>query len=111
MSIDSWVIVSCWFNKSGNQIGNRLNGSNSYTPVNDYDNSLQTNQELRLMRNRASQELDGRLAEFIAYAAIPGRSGTDLTELEKAEGYLAWKWGLVNNLPSSHPYKNSPPTA
>ena len=26
----------------------------AFTPVNDYDNSLQTNQELRLMRNRSS---------------------------------------------------------
>ena len=110
VSIDNWVIVSCWFNKTGNQIGNRLNGSNAYTPVNDYDNSLQTNQELRLMRNRASQELDGRLAEFFAVAAIPGTGGTDLTDLEKGEGYLAWKWGLVNLLPSGHPYKNNPPT-
>jgi len=23
----------------------------------------------------------------------------------KAEGYLAWKWGLVSNLPVNHPYK------
>lgn len=110
VSIDNWVIVSCWFNKTGNQIGNRLNGSNAYTPVNDYDNSLQTNQELRLMRNRASQELDGSLAEFFAVADIPGTGGTDLTDLEKGEGYLAWKWGLVNLLPSGHPYKNNPPT-
>ena len=110
VSIDNWVIVSCWFNKTGNQIGNRVNGSNAYTPVNDYDNSLQTNQELRLMRNRASQELDGRLAEFFAVADIPGTGGTDLTDLEKGEGYLAWKWGLVNLLPSGHPYKNNPPT-
>ena len=110
VSIDTWVIVSCWFNKTGNQIGNRLNGSNAYTPVNDYDNSLQTNQELRLMRNRSSQELDGRLAEFFAVAAIPGTGGTDLTDLEKGEGYLAWKWGLVGLLPSGHPYKNNPPT-
>jgi hypothetical protein len=110
VSIDNWVIVSCWFNKTGNQIGNRVNGSNAYTPVNDYDNSLQTNQELRLMRNRASQELDGRLAEFFAVADIPGTGGTDLTDLEKGEGYLAWKWGLVNLFPSGHPYKNNPPT-
>jgi len=27
----------------------------------------------------------------------------------KVEGYLAWKWGLVANLPSGHPYKNLPP--
>lgn len=110
VSIDNWVIVSCWFNKTGNQIGNRVNGSNAYTPVNDYDNSLQTNQELRLMRNRASQELDGRLAEFFAVADIPGTGGTDLTDLEKGEGYLAWKWGLVGLLPLGHPYKNNPPT-
>jgi len=110
VSIDNWVIVSCWFNKTGNQIGNRVNGRNAYTPVNDYDNSLQTNQELRLMRNRSSQELDGRLGEFFAVADIPGNGGTDLTDLEKGEGYLAWKWGLVNLLPSEHPYKNNPPT-
>lgn len=28
---------------------------------------------------------------------------------QRLEGYLAWKWGLVANLPSGHPYKNSPP--
>ena len=56
------------------------------------------------------EELDGKLGEFIAYASMPGTSGTDMTHLEKAEGYLAHKWGLTNSLPSSHPYKNSPPT-
>jgi len=28
---------------------------------------------------------------------------------EKAEGYLAWKWGMQANLPSAHPYKTSAP--
>ena len=28
---------------------------------------------------------------------------------QKVEGYLAWKWGLVANLPVSHPYKIKPP--
>lgn len=27
---------------------------------------------------------------------------------QKIEGYLAWKWGLQANLPSTHPYKNNP---
>ena len=31
------------------------------------------------------------------------------TERQQVEGYLAWKWGLVSNLPSNHPYKNAPP--
>ena len=29
---------------------------------------------------------------------------------QKLEGYLAWKWGLVANLPSDHPYKLAPPS-
>ena len=28
---------------------------------------------------------------------------------QKIEGYLAHKWGLADNLPSNHPYKNSAP--
>ena len=108
---NNWHVVACWFNKSGNQIGVRVDGSNAFTPVNDYDNSLQTNQELRLMRNRASQELDGKMGEFFAVANIPGTSGTDISTLEKAEGYLAHKWGLTGSLPSSHPYKTSAPTS
>ena len=106
---NQYHIVACWFNKSGNQIGVRVDGTNAFTPVNDYDNSLSTNQELRLMRNRASVELDGKLAEFFAVADIPGTSGTDISTLEKAEGYLAHKWGLESSLPSSHPYKTSAP--
>jgi hypothetical protein len=106
---NQYHVVACWFNKSGNQIGVRVDGTNAFTPVNDYDNSLQTNQQLRLMRNRSSQELDGKLGEFFAVANIPGTSGTDLTHLTKAEGYLAHKWGLESSLPSSHPYKTSAP--
>jgi len=106
---NQYHIVACWFNKSGNQIGVRVDGSNAFTPVNDYDNSLSTNQELRLMRNRSSQELDGKLGEFFAVADIPGTSGTDISTLEKAEGYLAHKWGLKSSLPSAHTYKTSAP--
>ena len=42
----------------------------------------------------------GGLGEFIV---IFGQ----LNELDRyqIEGYLAWKWGLVGNLPPSHPYK------
>lgn len=33
-----------------------------------------------------------------------------LSDRQKLEGYLAWKWGTVINLDPSNPYKNSPPT-
>ena len=109
ITMDNWHIVVAIFNKTGNQISQRVDGANAFTPVNDYDNSLSTNQELRLMRNRASQELDGQLAEFFAVAGLPGTGGTDITDVEKAEGYLAHKWGVTSVLPSDHPYKSSAP--
>ena len=105
-----WYIVACYFNKTGNQIGLRFDGrNNTFSPVNDYDNSLQTNQQLRLMRNRSGVHLNGRLAEFFAVADLPGTGGTDMSTIEKAEGYLAHKWGRTSALQLSHPYKNSPP--
>lgn len=39
----------------------------------------------------------------------PATGGTDITEFQKAEGYLAHKWGLTGNLPSDHPFKNVSP--
>ena len=103
---NQWYIVACYFNKTGNQIGMRFDGrTNSFSPVNDYDNSIQTNQELRLMRNRASVELQGKMAEFFCVADLPGTGSTDMTTIEKAEGYLAHKWGHTSALDTSHPYK------
>lgn len=32
-----------------------------------------------------------------------------LSNAQKMEGYLAWKWGIQSGLPSGHPYKNAPP--
>ena len=61
------------------------------------------------MRNRASVELDGKMAEFFAVADIPGTGGTDISTLQKAEGYLAHKWGLTGSLPAGHPYKTTHP--
>ena len=107
---NQWHIVAVFFNKTGNQIGVRVDGENAFTPVNDYDNSLQTNQQLRIMRNRSSQRLDAKLGEFFAVADLPGTGGTDMSTIEKAEGYLAHKWGRTSALPSDHPYKNTAPT-
>ena len=107
-SMDNWHIVVAIFNKTGNRIQVRLNGS-FVVNVSDYDNSIQTSQELRLMRNRGSVHLDGRVAEFFSVKDIPGTGGTDISDVEKAEGYLAHKWGLTANLPVTHPYKSSAP--
>ena len=106
---NTWVIIGVIFNKTGNQIAVRVDGDNAFTPVNDYDNSVQTNQDVRIMRNRANERINGRMAEFFMVADVPGTGGTDISEFEKAEGYLAHKWGLTSSLPVSHPYKSSAP--
>ena len=108
-SNNTWRILGVFFNKAGNQIGARINGANAFTPVNDYDNSLTPNLDLRIMRNRTSVRMDGKMAEFFSVADVPGTGGTDISTFEKAEGYLAHKWGLTSSLPASHPYKSSAP--
>ena len=109
ISSNTWVIVSTVFNKTGNQIFSRLNGTLN-TDVDPYSNNMNTTvSDLRLMRNRAGVKLDGRMAEYFHVAAIPGTGGTDISDVEKAEGYLAHKWGLTGSLPIGHPYKNSAP--
>ena len=109
VSLDAFHIVGTIFNKTGNQISTRVDGANAFTPVNDYDNKISQNQDVRIMRNRANEKMDGRLAEFFVVGALPGTGGTDITEFQKAEGYLAHKWGLTGNLPSDHPFKNVSP--
>jgi hypothetical protein len=37
-------------------------------------------------------------------------SGTDTTDRQLVEGYLAWKWGLEGDLDAGHPYKSAAPT-
>jgi len=59
----------------------------------------------RIGTNRAnSVRLDHKNGELVfVLGAISD------TDRQRMEGYLAWKWGLVANLPVSHPYKIAPP--
>lgn len=46
----------------------------------------------------------GYVGEIIAYP-----SGLSDNNRQKVEGYLAWKWGIQEQLPNNQPYKNAPP--
>jgi hypothetical protein len=48
-----------------------------------------------------------RIGEMICGAKSSGSYAT--SDREKLEGYLAHKWGLESNLPSTHPYRYSAP--
>ncbi len=49
--------------------------------------------------------LNGSIKEIIV------ADGCSDSDVQKIEGYLAWKWGLEGNLDAGHPYKNAAPTA
>jgi hypothetical protein len=51
-----------------------------------------------------AQGWSGHICETILYTGNVGA-----TQRQKIEGYLAWKWGLVGNLPATHPFKLFPP--
>jgi hypothetical protein len=53
--------------------------------------------------------MSGKMAEFFSVADVPGTGIINIDNFEKAEGYLAHKWGLTSSLPVSHPYKSSAP--
>lgn len=48
--------------------------------------------------------LNGVVGEILVYL-----TSMTVSQRQQIEGYLAWKWGLVALLPSTHPYKNAPP--
>jgi len=48
--------------------------------------------------------INGYIAEIFASNSLWSTS-----DRQKAEGYLAWKWGLEGDLPIGHPYKSAPP--
>ncbi len=53
----------------------------------------------------ASEQFNGILNEIVVYF-----SELSVIQTQQLEGYLAWKWNLQANLPSTHPYKSSPIT-
>lgn len=44
----------------------------------------------------------GHICEVLLYNRL-----LTTREIQRVEGYLAWKWGLQTSLPSTHPYRNT----
>ena len=47
--------------------------------------------------------LNGKLAELMVIPSVLSEE-----DRQNLEGYLAHKWGLTDNLPTDHPYKDNP---
>ena len=61
---------------------------------------------LSTLREISNNGWYGKICEVVAFG-----SALTTSDRQKMEGYLAWKWNLVSQLPAAHPYKNSRPTA
>jgi hypothetical protein len=49
------------------------------------------------------RSFQGHICEILMYSSMTNAN------YQAVQGYLAWKWGLNDKLPITHPYKNSPP--
>jgi hypothetical protein len=62
-------------------------------------------QIVRVGKSDNNEVCNSFIGEIIYYTAV-----LSTTQRQEIEGYLAWKWGLKDSLPSSHPYKLFPPS-
>jgi len=62
-------------------------------------------------RNAAQSHLAGyEYGAFDLIEVVLLDKAASIANRQKIEGYFAWKYGLTDALPASHPYKNSAPT-
>jgi hypothetical protein len=80
----------------------RLDGGTASTQTTSATASAYNNMRV----GRLFQDVLPLLGDYGEAIFFTGNSSTDR---EKAEGYLAHKWGLAGNLPGGHPYKSAPP--
>ena len=92
---------------SNNDIFVNMNGTERLLVNIEYLTKVDlSNAELFLHSNRGgNRKLDGKFCELLMF------NSNDTSLVEKAEGYLAHKWGVESKLPSSHPYKDNPPNS
>jgi hypothetical protein len=105
---DKWVIISGFYTVKQGVVdaGLRTNGSASpTTSISNTTTEATVNRSVWEFLNDSdgTGTWDGSLGEIMLY------SPNDISDVEKAEGYLAHKWGMSASLPLSHPYKSSSP--
>ena len=105
---NNWHIFAVVFNKTKNQIYMRVDGKVA-SDIYPYINKLANTVEMRFIRNRTSIMPACYVSEFFGVASNSDNIENGTREIEKAEGFLAHKWGLSSILPSYHVFKNNAP--
>jgi hypothetical protein len=96
-------IVTLVYDETDSYIG--INGSYYKNTNPNYVFDGENVSSIRFGTNEISQQsINGFYGEFCTML------NTSDLDIQKAEGYLAHKWGLANDLDSTHPYKSGAPT-
>jgi len=99
----AWHIISWELDSTANTVTAWLDGT-SVVSITDYNTDIDTAQEIKIFANRGSSvNPDGAVADFVMF------DSADTDKRQKAEGYMAHRYGLEGNLPAGHPYKSSAP--
>jgi len=116
-AITTYQMVSLIVNRYAGLDETYVNGTQMttylYTPDSSTDFTASTYETLIGAYNDSSgganppqAYLNGNICEIISYKNAYDMTGSTR---QKIEGYLAWKWNLQSQLPSSHNYFNSSP--
>jgi hypothetical protein len=95
---DTYASGSAVLYKNGSQAG-------TATTAAAFTNSTALYLGTRVLNGTVQNYLTGVIAEVVLFSRA-----LSTVERQQVEGYLAWKWGLTSNLPTSHPFKAIPPT-
>lgn len=109
-------IYSYIFDRNFGLISGRVNGNQLLNNLSYTDAMGDSGRMIYAANGLLNRRVSMQLAESIAVGDLPGTGGSNIDNVEKLEGYLAWKYynpsltnNLVNLLPSNHPYKNQAP--
>ena len=126
-----WGSGTGYFDNGGTGVGNRLQvsswlGASEETMVSFYATNTDGAQEMWKNGSLSASNASGTAVTTVGNIFIGTDSGSTMQNMElgemiiingtvstalrqQIEGYLAWKWGQVGNLPGGHPYENRPP--
>jgi hypothetical protein len=96
--------LQCWQSPATRTIQYRANGDLKVTSGTILADSGNPGYTISRLSANTTENWPGEIAEIIVVDAF-----LDIGEVQKLEGYLAWKWGVAGNLPADHPFKNAPP--
>ena len=99
--LNQWVMLSAEFDIPNGQASLALNATEYNTNV--AQSGLSTMGAMSVRLNDYQNNADSDWGEVI-FTEDVSQANSD-----KIEGYLAHKWGLTSDLPSSHPYKTTAP--